>query len=626
MHRSAPTFRSLAAPALVSVLVAACLGGCKNGCVNEHPYVPYSIGDANPDLDAGGGPSDAQATSDAEATPPGFKAEWAETAPDDVRTWSVGGIEVSTSSDKKFLRGMAGDVDGDGERDVVALVRGLGKTDPGSLVFFHGKKGSVEAPVAVTDVPLAADDAKCPPVLTLARTGPHTAVVESGIACTNATVASGERSVFVVGFSGTPRVRASMVLVDPPNAPKVTLDVDASDADGDGLDDLAFRVSVEGGGAPFEPGPKVGATLRWFDRPAGLSRDADEPEASFQRLGTSAQLRAGKAKEAAAVGPFVFSAKNLFATVCTEGGEKRFTKLVGVALPTCGPSRALEELGLAETRAFAAQGDVLRATAALERAQRAPATRTPNRTNDGTNWILAASPATVATEVKVVAAVPQVDRGKGPTWGPLAFESSGKLLVRTAGGVVRSDPALGDESAAEDVTPWKGAVLAPDKATRWLEAYNPCTGGPIHVTFSPTGDGDLHDLALPIAPALGSRCANAKGEPVPTLPVAWSERGIEMVVAGEPFLVSPDWKHAAFASAPLGEPSAQGGPRSPNGKITVVPTSIGLVVQKPAPRTYRAKEFDGAYADLHGCTVSDDARRVACVLRGKVLVGFWPAP
>jgi hypothetical protein len=170
-------------------------------------------------------------------------------------------------------------------------------------------------------------------------------------------------------------------------------------------------------------------------------------------------------------------------------------------------------------------------------------------------------------------------------------------------------------------------VLAPDGATRWIEAYDPCDALALRATFAPTGSGDPRDVALPVAPPLGTRCATtgAKGEPAHALPVAWGARGLEAIVAGEPVLVSPDLARATLAVASLDQPVTPGAPRSPSGRVTVVPTSLGIVVRGPRTRIYRARELEGGYLELRDCTVSDDAMRVACVRGGRAFAGVWDA-
>jgi hypothetical protein len=271
-----------------------------------------------------------------------------------------------------------------------------------------------------------------------------------------------------------------------------------------------------------------------------------------------------------------------------------------------------------------------RAALALDRAERAPATRTAARVSEAQGWVAQLAPAAGPRAIRAIAAVPATARGREPSWGALAFEKSGKLLVRTrAAGVVRVDPDLGDEAAAE-VAAWKTAVTSPDGAMRWIEAYDPCDGLPLRATFAPSGGDDMRDLALPLPPTLGNHCAGARGAPARVLPIAWGPSGLEAIVEGEPVLVSPDLAHASALAALLDQAPSLGAPRSPDGKTTVVPTGAGLVVRGLAgsarTRLLRAAELDGTYAEQTDCAVSDDGAHVACVRAGKAWVGAWEAP
>ena len=56
-------------------------------------------------------------------------------------------------------------------------------------------------------------------------------------------------------------------------------------------------------------------------------------------------------------------------------------------------------------------------------------------------WIEKAAPVVPApASLRVINAVPQIERAASPAWSALAFEPGGKLLVRTVSGVVRVDP------------------------------------------------------------------------------------------------------------------------------------------------------------------------------------------
>ena len=620
--------RAPACQLLQLLLLVATFSGCARSCKNDHPYVPYSIGDGDaPD----GGPEPLS------AIPPVEDAAGAEilatVAPAGTTRWALDGVDLAAPPERVFVAGLVRDFDGDGTKDAVAVVRGTKDlTLADELFFWKGTaRGGLDAPasVAAAPSPAPAADAGCTRVFRLAQVGRRSVAVELGGACP---ALASSRWLGVVSFDRGVRTRFSATLVDPPEAPKLTVDPDAADRDGDGIDDLVLKVSIDAPSPPFEPMPRVTAKIVFFDRPAGLSREPDEPDASLRTLAQAASSRAARPKEATQVTGAVHQMRALYGAICAEGGSPRIVRTsVGSGAIACGTSRALEEAGFALARAHATLGDPARAIAALERAQLPPATKTAARMTEAQAWLAQVAPVVQAKQLRAVAAVPQSDRGAAPTWGPLAFDANGKLLVRTAAGVARVDPVAGDESEAPDVTPWKAHVVSPDGTLRWLSVTSACDGGPLRASFASTGpalDADTKDLLLPIATALGVRCAGAglRGEAVHVLPLAWGTRGLEALVAGEPVLFSADLSKASIAAASLEHAVTPGAPRSPSGKVTVVATSQGIVVRAGKSRMFRAKELEGGYGELVGCAVSDDAASVACVRGGRAFVGTWDLP
>ena len=612
------------------LLGVAASAGCEKGCRNDHPYVPYTIGEE----DGAGRVTDGDASASLAEEDGGgpFAERPAEVAPSNATQWTLDGILLTAPAGRAFALGLVHDFDGDGARDVIAVVRSASKVEaPGEVLFYRGRPGadgsvaqpSPIAPAAeLTNDPGAprVDAASCASTQRLGQVGKHSAFVEIGVTCAKPSAATRWIAVLLGD-----RVHIAAVLYDPPGFPKMTVSADGSDVDNDTIDDVALRVTLEGGGAPFDPGPKVSATLKWLDRPAGLSRDAAATDASFASLASIAMARAARGKEAPSVPAYVAQVRSLFRAICPEAGTPRIKK-VGSGQITCGASRSLEDANIAEVRALVSLGDPLRAIAAFDRAQRAPATKTAARTNEAQGWIAQAAPLLAARATRPIAAVPRRISGSSPAWGSLAFEATGKLLVRTSAGVVRVDAELGDEVEAEGVAAWPTGVVSPDGSMRWIEAYNPCDGFALRATFAPTGEaGQMRDVVLPIGVPLGPRCAS-KGEPASAIPIAWGLRGLEAIVAGEPVLFAPDLAHARAFTSFLDQPSASGGPRSPDGRLFVLSTSQGLLVRGAKPRLYRAADLDGTYAAQQSCVISDDATHVACVRGGRAWVGSWEAP
>lgn len=609
------------------VTLALALAGCGRACKNDHPFVPYTVDDARADaavevtqplVDAG--PRSA-------AVEPSF------IAPANATKWSVDGVELVAPAGRELLLAIVRDFDGDGKKDALVVVRPPAPPGkPGEIgaaeILHYSGASSPPQPSVVASAPMPRMDAACLPVTRLERVGPRSALVEVGTVCTRG---PSSRALFVVRLAKEPAVAFDLSVLDPPGAPKLVVDVDGEDRDHDGIDDVTLRMTIEGGGPPFEPGPKLSAKVAFFDRSAGPSRDPDEPEASLRLIAAQAAARAGKPREAATVPVIVQQMRMLYRAMCVEGGAPRLVKLRTApngntpGAVSCGASKPLEDAGIAEVRSFVTQGDALRAVAAAEIAQLAPATKTAARSTELTSLLGQVAPFVQARSARVIGITLPASRSPHPEWGSLAFEPSGKLLVRGPSAVSRVDPESGEAVDAE-MPVWPNQVLSPDGKSRWLEAYHACEGVALRATFAPTGaDGDMRDVLLPVSPPLGSRCAGGRGEAAATIPIAWGTRGLEALVAGQPLLVRPETSSATVMAAPLGEMPPFGSPRSAGGRAMAIATAQGVLVKTTKAARYKAPELE-PYGELSQCTTNDDATHIACVKRGgRVIVASFDA-
>ncbi|MDB4942243.1 MAG: hypothetical protein JWP97_1777 [Labilithrix sp.] len=623
--RSASPTAGLVSRVLVTALALGS-AGCGKACNRDHPYVPYSVGDeTRPPATADGG-SAASALDGGDlgidGGTPAALAEPALLAPEHATTWRVGDLELAAPPGRELVMAIVRDLDGDGKNDALAIVRSpapAGKPSevgPAEIVF----QPAGAPPRVLVTAPAPRTDVSCTPIARLERIGPRSALAEVGAACASGGAA---RALYVVRLARDPAVAFDLGIVDPPSAPRLAVDVDGADRDHDGIDDVTLHLTIEGGGPPFEPGPKLTAKVAFFDRSAGPSRDTEEPDASLRAIASHLASRAGKAKDAATVPVAVQQMRMLYRAMCVEGGAPRLVKVGGtVGAVTCGSSKPLEDAGVAEVRAFVTLGDSVRATAAAETAQIAPATRTKAGNAEIDKLLAQVAPIVQARSARVLGVAVPAARAAHPEWGPLAFEPSGKLLVRSASGVQRVDPDTGDATDAEQPA-WPTQVLAPDGKSRWLEAYHACEGVALRATFAPTGDeGEMRDVLLPVAPPLGSRCAGGRGEAAATLPIAWGPRGLEVLVAGQPLLVRPEAGSATVMASLLGEMPPFGSPRSAGGRALAVATPTGVLVKAGRSVRYRAPEL-APYAELRQCTTVDDASRIACAKRGKVVVATF---
>ena len=626
-------------PLVLIALAAPVIEGCRS-CKNDHPFVPYRIeagtsASVVPVVDASR-PDAARLDASGDA---GFHRETATVAPPHTTRWPLGHLTLDAPAGGTFRQALVWDIDGDGHEDALALVEEADEAIREELFFYRGAADGVAPPVVVSlgdpAQPFALDR-RCTRVEHLTRVGKRSASVEVGESCTKDVSDLGpDRLVALVAWSDSLKTRFVLPIVDPPGAQALSVELDGSDVDGDGLDDASLRVTLEGGEPPFEPGPAVHAVFHWFDRPAGMSREPGEPERSFRAIASAAAERAAKSKDAASGLALASAGRFLYEAVCAESPVRRVAPGASASPLLCEAGRALEGIELAQMRAYVTTGDPLRAIAALDEIERGPATHTPARMAEARAWVTSMAPVVQAEQVRAISAVPRL--GKEPSWGALRFEPSGSVLVRTLAGVVRVDPVHGDEVDAAGVLAWPTQVASPDGKQRLEGAFAPCRGVALEVSLvagegSVVDGGDATSIRVPVATSLGARCASraAAGvdarEPAPGLPIAWGPKGLQLLVAGEPILVAPGANKASPLVQLIGQPVIPGSPRSPDGVTLAVPTSQGIVVRGAKTRILRAKELDHGYGELRDCTVSDDASRVACVRGGVAFVGVWPAP
>lgn len=525
--------------------------------------------------------------------------------PEGTTTWKGDGLVIDGAG-REIVHVLARDFDGDGKKDALAILRPpAAERKPGSpsgqLVFVHGGETG-RPPAAISVGPLIGQWPACVATARLEAVGPRSAYAEIGSACPKAV---GTRGIAVVRLSGpVPTVSFDATVTDPKDTSPLAIDVDTADRDRDGLDDVTLSLTLDG----------LEAKLAFYDRPAGPSRDPEEPEASLQKI--AARVKAAKAKDASALAEQL---RMLYRAMCEEGGAPRITGIRGAAATSCGSSKSLEDAGIAQVKALAQEGDVFGAFFAAEIAQAAPATKTASRRAEIDRHLALVAPSVDAKSVKALSVAVDTPFDPQPQWGPLAFEPSvngaAKLLVRKGKTVVRVDPETGDAQPA-DVPAWNAEVLSPDQKKRWIEAYQACEGTAFRASFAILENDGMVETSLPFSPRLGRGCTG-HGDPVLAQPVAWGNRGLEAIVAGRAVLV----KEGEAVTLPtfLDEPAPIGSPRARGSAAfaTALPSALlALAMGKWA----LVKSAELRPVDLRACTSDDAGVRIACVQRGRVVV------
>jgi hypothetical protein len=584
------------------VAFGAALSGC-HGCSGK-PYTPFGVASALPSASAS-----ADAAPSASASEPGFAPKPAVLAPHDATRWLLGASTIEAPKGRVFERAVQADFDGDGKPDVVAWTlpkKASPAASPGELWYFP----SQGAPKELTALPgFVPTGPACKLETELAQTGDRSLTLDADAHCTSALIPrSPTRALAVIEPAASHPVRLVLRVAEAAPGETMKLAVDSSDRDGDGQDDVALTLSVRAGASHAT----ARAELVWFARPAGLSLEASEPVHSFERLAARALFYAKRHRERRRVAGEVNAARRLFAALCKEGGEPRVLGGDGAPFSCRRVAGALGRLAEAKALAALEQDDVLEATSVLTR-DGWYGFKLPKKNRDRIQRAIEHAVSSVAiSNVVHVKATPE-PRGAAPRWSPLEFEASGSLIVQTASGLVRvaadgsSEAALDAEAGA---AAWPLAVTPPGGAP-WTGVTEACDRPEVLLTFGATGSPLPTRL---LAPRPGA-CEGGAAPRVPApAPVGVSGGKLEALVAGS--LVGP---HDFGAESML--PVANGSPRSPDGKLLVAPTALGLLVlgtDKRKPELWTASGVDPL--GLSDCTVANGARAVACMARERVLL------
>jgi hypothetical protein len=605
--------------------------GC-DGCPGPKPYTPYTLdGSASATPPGTAGPAAVDVDASAPDAGPRFAVVQGVKAPGDGRVWPLpGGRKAEAPTGRAFDVGLVQDLDGDGAEDLLAWAAAPDKMR-GELWFVPA--AAPESRRTVLALPPDMSARACDPAVSVARVGPRTAAVEIALKCPRA-AKEPERWLAVVrlpeGAAAPGKSAGAAVLgvllelrvSKPPAAETVTLAVDGSDLDGDGRDDVTTTVTLGGAVVPFAPAAPASAIVRYFDRPGGLSRDPSEPESSLRARAAVLVGEARRKQSAVAALASTRQLRRLRASLCEDDRAGALISSTAGAI-RCAETRSVEDIAHAEGLAALTLRDPARALAAVARLAALSGPAGPRRKELERQ---------IAKEFGEIAAVPQhtvaaVPSGKaGIELGPLAFEPSGDLLVRTDGRTVRVAAAGFAESNADDVPPWPRAVTAPTGGEGIeLTGIEQRCQEPTLIALVRAG-GSRSEVALPVLGPVTAEGAPSAGPcaPVPSVRgrvLDAAAGGLVVSVGAELASISP----VAEAGAPplarpvisplAAGPTTRGTARSPDGATVALETARGVLVWGAD-----AKVWTGPFERAWGCVPANGGTRVACVVEGKAVV------
>ena len=604
------------APALhfgpICALLSLASGGC-DGCHGSKPYTPYTLSDspsaaprastATPAPSGSSAAIDAGVLVDA-AAPPSFAIVPGTTPPGDAKSWPLDGDVVALAPiGRTFAAGLVVDMDGDGKRDLLAWSRapdGL----RGELWFAPG--GNVASARTLAAMPEGLAGPGCSVATQISQVGPRTLLLDLAPRCGGARDKA-VRWIAVLRLvdAAAPELGLELRLAAPADGESLQVAVDTRDRDADGRGDVLATITLSGAPHPLpSSGAQASASLAFFDRPAGLSRDPTEPEASFKALAAGLVADGRRKTTAARIPGVALALRRLHGLLCEEGGKPAISTSSGPV--RCGDARPIEDAGMAEVEAALNLGEPLAALGALARLEAMGVHR-----KDVDALVAKSIPTVTAKAMHKTTAAPAIE--SSPSFSPLAWDRSGDLLVHTVDKVIRVDHAAFAEAPIDAALSWPVRLASPATAApAWtiLSVERRCDEATLMAHL------ESGEVALPIA--VPPRCTPSAR--VITELLGASEQGALLSVGADVVMIplaSPLKPAIPESLAPAAGAAVElGAARSPNGTIIAVPTDRGVLVAtvKSGTRTAKGKLWSGP--ELFGaylCVPSNGADRLACV-------------
>ena len=607
--------RSILGAAIATLGLAA--GGCSS--CTEGPAVPFG-------LDAGGAattPDEAQ-RDPAHARPSGL------VFPDGTQRVDVEGAPLASEGSVRAL--WAHDVDGDGDRDAIAIVSG--PPDAPVSVIHARRDGSSFAAARVLGRAPAAPEGCAIERASIEPLGESWHVARATLACELHPAASREE-IWVLAIDRTPRALEHLAILDATDraSGEVALELSTADRDEDGHVDLVVTARVTRGGEAAV------VELPWLDRPSGLARDATQPEATLdERSRDALRLLRGNAAGALAGSRAVLA---IHGVLCREGGRARVRMGQSDGI-SCGTSQGAGRAATTVVRALASRGELLLALDALA-AMNEPGLAIDDERRDYARRAIADARAPGGVTLREGPAHSQsggaAARGQVAHASALGFLDEDRVILR--GPRPRSwNVATGAEEALE---PSQGELRVLDPSGRLALAgvERRCEGYVLRIVAASgivggSAFGPTHSTALlaPRDPPAGAPCPDL----TPALRaddggweiLGWAPQG--MVAAhGATLRVVP----LDVSGQPAGDPEELA-PRTPppaplppgaassDGRYHVEVRGLGVIVHRVLPSPETTLLWPEGWASREGevsdAAVSPSGRRVAVLRGGRVLL------
>ncbi len=601
LHPERPRRRKRWARSVALAALAAALPACE-ACERPKPFNPYGTV-----RDAGKEEPDAGPTAKPDAGPstpaePGFAPREATRLAGGEKSWTFEGRTLRAPKGQVFELVLPGPLALDRQQGVVAWTMPAARAarGAGGELWWYPKGAE---PRLLAEAPgFVPSGTGCTRTATLVQTGRHTVTLEVSAECTTKLLARAPvRAVLIVTpIQADPIVTGLRVGRTAPGE-TLTFDVETSDRDADGLDDILVKVRLD------RLGEVVGVQLAWYERAAGPARDGTLPALDFATI-VNDRYKSDIERKAPDLTNRAVAIQRLWTLLCAESGTATILDLDGSPY-RCGAGSSLQRLQKLQIQGLLGEDLPVQALSVFEREGWVGPGLSHEESHQSSGPIEDAMTRRSVSGLLVTASRP-VGAATMVRWSPLRYEGPNSLLVRGRHGVTRiSLPSGLEEDAGATVDPWPLAIRDAD-GTLARGLIFPCDT-PVLALLTSKKNGTLAQLPLQSKPLLLSprpgQCVGLATPGTPTVTtLGWSASppGLRIGLVGTEALVAM-------------KPS---GPPTPSTTPTALPTSLGLLVTAGGkPELWQGPQLKGHLTD---CVAAPDATSVACLRDGRGIVVF----
>ncbi len=449
----------------------------------------------------------------------------------------------------------------------------------------------------------------------LEKSGPQSLTVELHAFCQSRLLPGTPTGSLVVVSPQSPQpVLLELRTLAPSPGEVLSLNVDSSDRDQDGLDDVELRAHLrapEGGDATL---PFV-----WLTRTAGVSRDTSQPAKALDERASKLARRAVRKAERAVVWREVRALRRLLTAACAELATPRLTHANGDALKCGELGPTLARLTFSAVQAELGAGELGSALGIAERAGWIGRQPTEKENDALRRLLLQKIPHEKAQQLaRFDVQAASLDRAYA---SPLRFSPDGLWLLDPGGKIKRltmkGDPPLASPTSQGPSHPrieppprWTLAVA--DSSGKQLSTALPsCERSEVQLAFTVPKGPPPGPVPIPMLAPRPGNCRTFTGVELGAEPIEWVGGQLLLHLGGE---LATSGGHVRVPPGPLAHR-----------------TTFGLAVRDGSRLTLWT---DVATTGLHHCVASRGAAttseseanvKVACLKGGSVYV-YAPAP